>query len=184
MQCGAKTRGGGTCKGKPMENGRCRMHGGGSLRGVAHPGYVDGARSRYRLAPGALGSDYTANLVDADYIALRDELALVTAQLQGLFEEAAQEPSEVCGRCVKISQEERFASLVELRRKLADTEAKRVKMAQDTLTGEQIGAFAQAVLEANRRRADQYIPREKVASFISDVQQDVRSIVLTIKGGS
>lgn len=28
--CGAKTRSGGTCKGHPMANGRCRMHGGGS----------------------------------------------------------------------------------------------------------------------------------------------------------
>lgn len=28
MSCGAKTRGGGKCKGKSMPNGRCRMHGG------------------------------------------------------------------------------------------------------------------------------------------------------------
>lgn len=26
--CGAKTRRGGPCKGQPMPNGRCRMHGG------------------------------------------------------------------------------------------------------------------------------------------------------------
>ena len=28
--CGAKTRSGGKCRGMPMPNGRCRMHGGGS----------------------------------------------------------------------------------------------------------------------------------------------------------
>jgi hypothetical protein len=45
--CGAKTRNGGKCKGKPMSNGRCRMHGGGSLAGVASPTFKDGSRSAY-----------------------------------------------------------------------------------------------------------------------------------------
>lgn len=182
VTCGARTRGGGSCKGLPMENGRCRMHGGASLRGIAHPGFVDGSRSRYRLSPGTLADDYSAGLQDLDYIALRDEIALISAQVQALIDE---EPAaEACERCASISKQERLSDLVDLRRKLADTEAKRIKMAADTLTGEQIRTLAQATLAANRRRAQQYLQPERVADFLSDVQADVRSIVQSIREGT
>ena len=40
--CGARTRSGAPCKNVPMANGRCRMHGGSSLSGEAHPNYKHG----------------------------------------------------------------------------------------------------------------------------------------------
>ena len=48
--CGAKTRHGTRCRGLAMKNGRCRMHGGSSLAGIASPSFKDGRRSKY-LAP-------------------------------------------------------------------------------------------------------------------------------------
>lgn len=49
-RCGAKTRRGELCKGLAMLNGRCRMHGGASLGGIAHPRYKLGHYSKYSFA--------------------------------------------------------------------------------------------------------------------------------------
>jgi hypothetical protein len=48
MLCGAKTRAGGQCQKHSMDNGsgRCRNHGGASLRGSSHPQYKHGRRSK------------------------------------------------------------------------------------------------------------------------------------------
>jgi hypothetical protein len=47
--CGARLRGQGerTCRAIPMENGRCRLHGGASLKGVASGTFVSGRYSKY-----------------------------------------------------------------------------------------------------------------------------------------
>lgn len=46
--CGAKTRSGKPCKAKPVWGMvRCRMHGGKSLRGYAHPNYKHGLYSKH-----------------------------------------------------------------------------------------------------------------------------------------
>jgi hypothetical protein len=49
--CGAKTRSGGLCKNAPIgDTGRCRMHGGKSLSGIAHPNYKHGPYSNVWIA--------------------------------------------------------------------------------------------------------------------------------------
>ena len=49
--CGARTRSGGRCKNLAMHPaGRCRMHGGKSLRGLASPRYKHGKYSKDTLA--------------------------------------------------------------------------------------------------------------------------------------
>lgn len=47
-RCGAKRRDGGSCQRAAMANGsgRCRLHGGASLRGADHPAYQHGERSK------------------------------------------------------------------------------------------------------------------------------------------
>jgi hypothetical protein len=46
--CGARTRAGTPCKRIARQpQGRCRLHGGGSLMGFAHPNFVHGHRSKY-----------------------------------------------------------------------------------------------------------------------------------------
>jgi hypothetical protein len=44
--CGAKKRDGTPCPARPMLNGRCRMHGGKSRSGIAHPNYKHGKFSK------------------------------------------------------------------------------------------------------------------------------------------
>jgi hypothetical protein len=45
--CGAKKRKSGEpCRAAAMANGRCRVHGGTSLKGVASPSFKNGKRSK------------------------------------------------------------------------------------------------------------------------------------------
>lgn len=142
-----------------MPNGRCNLHGGKSLSGVAHPNFKDGSRSRYPLK-GALSGRYARHLEDLDYISLRDEIALVTASIEDaaikldtLRDLPADEfdAKEIEKREGEIRRHRKYLlDLIEQRRALSRTEAQRVKMAQDTLTGEQIKAFGAALLRAVR----------------------------------
>lgn len=155
--CGAKTRAGGLCSNPGTgQGGRCRFHGGKSLAGVASPTFKHGRYSKLP-AVGALSEGYQKHLADMDYVALRDELALVTAQI----EEAAVALAEVQAQATtpetrRLNSEEidrqrrALIALIDQRRELARTEALRIKMAHDVLTGEQIRAFASAVLQAVR----------------------------------
>lgn len=78
-KCGARTRQGVPCQQPAMENGRCRMHGGRSLRGVAHPNYKHGRYSDYM--PEKLLHGYRRQLSDRDLLHQRDEIAAVDAML-------------------------------------------------------------------------------------------------------
>lgn len=45
--CGARTKSGNPCQNLPMKNGRCRMHGGLSLKGIASKRFKHGKYSKY-----------------------------------------------------------------------------------------------------------------------------------------
>ncbi len=47
-RCGARSRGGGSCRGPAMANGRCRMHGGASTGPRTPEGLARSRRARYR----------------------------------------------------------------------------------------------------------------------------------------
>ncbi len=58
--CNARTRSGGLCQNAPMyPAGRCRMHGGKSLRGIASPRFKHGryCKDAYAQIAGALLAD-------------------------------------------------------------------------------------------------------------------------------
>jgi hypothetical protein len=82
-RCGAKTRSGALCKGMAMTNGRCRMHGGSSLSGVASPTFKTGRYSK--AMPLSLRSGYEAARTDPELLSLIDEVALCQARLQELI---------------------------------------------------------------------------------------------------
>ncbi|GEM_PF-5275534 len=85
--CGAKKRNGEPCTQKPMRNGRCRMHGGASLAGAAHPNFRTGKRSRYfRHVPQAMKEAYKAALHDPDLLSMGAEIALLTARISALLD--------------------------------------------------------------------------------------------------
>lgn len=73
--CGAKTRAGGTCKQRAMANGRCYMHGGKSLAGIASPSFKDGRYSKY--IPAQLAGRYNEARADSDILSLNEDVALL-----------------------------------------------------------------------------------------------------------
>lgn len=83
--CGAKTRAGTPCQNYAMSNGRCRMHGGKSLRGLAATDQRANLRhSKY--IPGRLLERYQTAAADSELLELRQEVALVDARLSDLLQ--------------------------------------------------------------------------------------------------
>jgi hypothetical protein len=111
------------------------MHGGGTPAGIAHPSFRHGRAARRYPLSGYLEERYARHLSDLDYIALRDELALVSARLE---------------EALVAEDRDSERQLIDLRRRLVTAEAARIKLAQDTLSGEAIRTFAAAVLKAVR----------------------------------
>jgi hypothetical protein len=77
--CGALTRRGTACQQPAMKNGRCRMHGGKTPRGVDLPHFQHGRYSK--SVPDRLSTRYEEALLDRDRHDLRDEIALATTKL-------------------------------------------------------------------------------------------------------
>ena len=73
-KCGAKTRAGGKCQRAPMENGRCRLHGGATPSGPASPNYKHG---RYAsVFRGHLAEKFSHAMADDKPLDLLPELAV------------------------------------------------------------------------------------------------------------
>jgi hypothetical protein len=86
--CGAKRRDGSTCKNPPMENGRCRMHGGKSRPpGPTHHSYKHGRTSKLaKHLPEVFGRVYSESYSDADLLSIRSEAALLETRVKVLCE--------------------------------------------------------------------------------------------------
>jgi hypothetical protein len=83
-RCGAFTRAGTPCKNARIEPaGRCRMHGGASIRGVAHPNFKTGRFARDLLVN--LQEDFRETINDPRLLELQEEIALLTARVQLLL---------------------------------------------------------------------------------------------------
>jgi len=76
--------GGGPCHSPPMPNGTCQMHGGKSLKGIAHPNYQTGAHSRYR--PRRLQVRLDRALADPEPLKFLYDAQLITARIDELLE--------------------------------------------------------------------------------------------------
>jgi len=81
--CGAKTRNGGKCKNKPMGNGRCRMHGGKTPKGVDSPHFKTGRYSKYM--PSGLLEIHEEMTNDPQLMSLRENIALTDTLLANLL---------------------------------------------------------------------------------------------------
>ncbi len=86
--CGAKVKNknkpGQFCKQPAMANGRCRLHGGMSLSGVAHGRYKHGRYSRE--IPDDLRERYHRALEDPQLLSIRDDVALMEGRVKQLIE--------------------------------------------------------------------------------------------------
>lgn len=77
--CGAKKKNGQPCQAAPMPNGRCRIHGGKTPAGIAHPSFQTGRYSKY--LPAHLLADFEAAKADPELVECRHELALVDSRM-------------------------------------------------------------------------------------------------------
>jgi hypothetical protein len=83
QKCGALTRRGTACSQPAMRNGRCRMHGGKTPRGVESPHFSHGRYSK--AIPDRLSARYEEAVADAERHDLRDEIALSEAKIDDLL---------------------------------------------------------------------------------------------------
>ena len=82
--CGARTRSGGRCKNMAMyPAGRCRLHGGKSLRGLASPRYKHGRYSKDRLVQLTRAAGARVAAAAAETVAALDEPRSALAELLG-----------------------------------------------------------------------------------------------------
>jgi hypothetical protein len=84
--CGARLRGeraGRTCQQPGMANGRCRMHGGLTPKGVEHGAFRHGRHTT--AIPDRMQKRYEQGLHDPDLLVLRDEIRLVDARISDLL---------------------------------------------------------------------------------------------------
>lgn len=88
-ECGAKTRTGGKCRKRPGSSGRCRLHGGASLVGIASPRFKHGRYSKYM--PADLAERYEELNESALFKQHREGLALVQARISQLLEQIGKE---------------------------------------------------------------------------------------------
>ena len=86
MRCNAKSkRSGKQCKKDAVVGGeKCHIHGGKSLRGVAHPRFKQGRDSKFTLM--RLQGSYERNLKDEAILHLLDEIAMTRAMIQEMMD--------------------------------------------------------------------------------------------------
>jgi hypothetical protein len=82
--CGAKTRVGGSCSQPAMANGRCRMHGGKSLAGVASGTFKTGRYSK--VLPTRLAQSVREAENDPELLSVRSEVALLHGRVSELVQ--------------------------------------------------------------------------------------------------
>lgn len=79
---GAKSkRTGRPCRAAALSNGRCKNHGGLSLRGENHPAYRTGAYARQRALPERLAERFQDAVADPDLLSARSDVALLELRI-------------------------------------------------------------------------------------------------------
>jgi len=83
-RCNAKCRDGGYCESAQMPNGRCRMHGGASLSGPAHPNWKHGHHSKWGLT-GRLARSIQDAVGNENLLDLAQDIAMLDARIGELL---------------------------------------------------------------------------------------------------
>lgn len=197
--CGAKTRSGQPCRTKAMPNGRCRMHGGESLSGIAHPNFVHGGRSKH--LPARMQADYAAALQDPNLLSLKHYIAIADARLEDLLRRADTGESATLWKEIRetfksfkraaklkdtVTQAEALSDLDELitrgytdsalwveigdlmqqRRKLGESETKRLIALRQMMTADQVMTFLAQVEHSVKRHVHDPVALKAIAEDI------------------
>jgi hypothetical protein len=83
MMCGAKTSAGTPCKRNARPNGKCNLHGGKSLSGIASPSLKHGKYSA--SIPTRLQGKYLESQSDPELLSMRQEVHLLDARLSDVL---------------------------------------------------------------------------------------------------
>ena len=144
------------------------MHGGSTPAGLASPNIRTGRYSKH--LPARLAERYEAALTDPDLLALRDEIALTDADISRILEHLDTEmPDDPDDRLIWLEQNEanrdRMQSLIEQRRRLVETERKRLVDLQQMMTAEQAMVLLATVESIVRKHVD----RNTMAAISADI---------------
>ena len=125
--------------------GRCRVHGGSSLAGIAHPGFRTGQHSRPRWwlsVPGALGEQFEAAWRDPTLTTLRQSIALNDSLITSYLATLKRTPGTITRR-----QQDRILELLDQHRRLILAEAQRQRDLSLYVTAAQFRAFTGIMAE-------------------------------------
>lgn len=155
--CGAKNRRGGRCSVAPMPNGKCYRHGGATPIGPANANFIHGRHSKMLKDVKGLGAHYDRALEDPDLLRLDAEIALIDARLLSLLEKVKGPNASIDGIWPQID------ALIESRRKVVDTESKRLKDLHAMLSVDRVLLIIRYLQDAVRKHVKD--PAEQTAVF-------------------
>ena len=154
--CGAKTRSGGTCKNAQMLNGRCRMHGGATPRGPACGSFKTGRHSK--SLPFRLAARYEEAMADETLLEQRSEIALLDVRIDEVVR-------AVDARRASVVWDD-LCRLLDQRRKLVESERRRMVEMHQMLTTEEAMTLLAAVVDSLRRHI---VDRKVLAAVSADL---------------
>ena len=139
----------------------CRLHGGLSLSGEAHPNFKHGRYSKdVQKAGGKFAADFQRSLDDPDSTSLRHEIALVQAIISDLMEKTP--PTTPRGRS-------QLLRAVESLRKISKAQTQIEKMRTDTMNAKEAGAFVGAIHAAIMTEVDDPAVRDRIAKRFREI---------------
>lgn len=145
------------------------MHNGKAVAGIASPTFRHGRYSK--AIPARLLDAYHNAVTDTELLSLRDDIGLVDALL-----------TDALGRLdpdkpVKVEALLELQSLIEQRRKLVESEQKRLIAMQSVITSEQAMTLIAAVQASIRQRALDLLSPEDAKALLRAVAADMQGLV-------
>lgn len=114
--------------------GRCKLHGGASLKGPDHPNWRHGARSKYvKRLPELLAPSFVEAAENDDPLSLRDEIALTDALIMRYLENVKAGSAKGGGYVNIKSVYSDLAPLIDQRRKLVREEVRTLATMHDVI---------------------------------------------------
>lgn len=172
--CGArKKRGRGICNATALyPNGRCRVHGGATPSGPASPHFRHGRHSVVTKEFSAFNAHYQRALADPDLLALDSEIAMIDARIGDLMERTSKAKGD---QKTLDGMWPQLENLFEQRRKLVDTESKRLKDLHAMVSVDRVMALVAYVSDAVKR----HVTDPKILSAIF---MDLRKVLKPAEG--
>lgn len=157
LLCGAKLKNGtGHCRRSPVTGrSRCHVHGGATPRGIASPHFLHGRYSK--ALPVQLAATYEQARRDPELLNLRDEIALIDARMSELLHSP---PPLDWGQVY---------GLIEHRRRVCDSEQKRMLAMHQLLTKEQAMLLVAALVSAVKAHVQDAVTLGRINEEISKI---------------